>query len=539
MTVYVPVGGSQRTLLPGSQSAGPVDPNEISSLTVRLRSRGDPRTLVSKAYELARQPLAQRQYLTHQDLADQHGAEPADLEAIEQFAQAHNLVVVRRSAATRSLVLKGRLGDLLNAFHADIQMYRHTTGTYRGRRGEILVPQELAALITGVFGFDTRRKHREPRHLKSAAVTDDSTDHGVPSTEFSSRYNFPAKQGDTVLDGTGQTVALIEFGGGFQDSDLQAYFQELGLPVPAVTAVSVDGATNSPTTSRVDDGEVMLDIQVAGAVVPKANIVVYFAPSTEQGFIDAINTAVHDTERKPGVISISWGGPEIASDTQGFTACHEIFSAAAALGITVCAASGDHGPADLSATDWDHAIHVNHPSSDDLVLSCGGTQIDPASGKDVVWNDNTPFDATVHGGGGWASGGGISKLFPVPDYQSAANVPVSLDGGQPGRGVPDIAMSARNYRVRVDSSEVRSGGTSAVAPLMAALIARLNQAKGKNVGFLNPFLYANAANGVVVNVTDGTNSILNTVQGYNAGPGWNACTGLGTPDGTAILNKLL
>jgi kumamolisin len=92
--------------------------------------------------------------------------------------------------------------------------------------------------------------------------------------------------------------------------------------------------------------------------------------------------------------------------------------------------------------------------------------------------------------------------------------------------------------VRVDSSEVRSGGTSAVAPLMAALIARLNQAKGKNVGFLNPFLYANAGNGVVVGVTDGTNSIMNTVQGYNAGPGWNACTGLGTPDGTAILNKL-
>lgn len=126
----------------------------------------------------------------------------------------------------------------------------------------------------------------------------------------------------------------------------------------------------------------------------------------------------------------------------------------------------------------------------------------------------------------------------MPDYQSHANVPACLVSGQPGRGVPDIAMSARNYLVRVDSSEVRSGGTSAVAPLMAALIARLNQAKGKSVGFLNPLLYANATNGVVVDVTDGTNTIMNTLQGYNAGPGWNACTGLGTPDGTAILNKL-
>ena len=538
MPAYVPVGGSQRDLLQGSQAAGPVDPNEISSITVRLRSRGDPKKLASKAYELARQPLAQRQYLSHQDLADQHGADPADLSAIEQFAQAHNLEVVHRSAAARSLVLKGRLSDLLNAFHADIQTYLHSSGTYRGRRGEIKVPQELAPLITGVFGFDTRPKHRAPHHLKSDAVTDPGTGHSVPSTQFATRYNFPTQQGDTVLDGTGQTIALIEFGGGFQDSDLQAFFQEIGSPAPAVEAVSVDGTANNPGASHASDGEVMLDILVAGAVVPKAKIVVYFAPSTEQGFIDAISAAVHDTERKPSVISISWGGPEITSDTQGINACHELFSAAAALGITVCAASGDHGPADLSATDWDHAIHVNHPSSDDLVLSCGGTQIDPVSGKDVVWNDNTPFDVTLHGGGGWASGGGISKIFSVPDYQSTANVPLSLDGGQPGRGIPDIAMNARNYRVRVNSSEVRSGGTSAVAPLMAALVARLNQAKGKNVGFLNPFLYANAANGVVAAVTDGTNTITNTVQGYNAGPGWNACTGLGTPDGTAILNKL-
>jgi kumamolisin len=234
-----------------------VDPNEISSLTIRLRSRGDPKQLVSKAYELARQPLAQRQYLTHTDLADQHGAAPADLDTIERFAQTHNLVVTRRNPAARSLVLKGRLADLLDAFHADIQMYHHSTGTYRGRRGEILVPQELAALITGVFGFDTRRRHRAPHHLKSDAVTDASTARGVPATQYATRYNFPVKQGDTVLDGTGQTIALIELGGGFQDSDLQDFFQGLGLPVPAITAVPVGGATNSPTTSRADDGEVM------------------------------------------------------------------------------------------------------------------------------------------------------------------------------------------------------------------------------------------------------------------------------------------
>jgi len=161
-----------------------------------------------------------------------------------------------------------------------------------------------------------------------------------------------------------------------------------------------------------------------------------------------------------------------------------------------------------------------------------------AAGKDVVWNDGTPFNVHVDGGGGWASGGGISTVFPLPPYQAGAKVPVSIDNGKPGRGVPDIAMSATNYFTRVDTSEGASGGTSAVAPLMAALVARLNQAKKKNVGFLNPFLYSNAAKGAVHDVTSGTNAIKGTIKGYKAGPGWNACTGLGTPDGAAILKLL-
>jgi kumamolisin len=271
--------------------------------------------------------------------------------------------------------------------------------------------------------------------------------------------------------------------------------------------------------------------------VPKANIAVYFAPNNgDKGFVDAISAAVHDAQRKPSVISISWGGPEISTDQQGINAYHELFAAAGALGITICIASGDHGTADEDGSNWDGKIHVDHPACDDLVLGCGGTQI--VNNQDVVWNDGTPFDANKPGGGGWASGGGISQVFPVPAYQANAKLPVSIDTEKPGRGVPDIAMSATNYFTRVDSSEGASGGTSAVAPLMAALVARLNQAKKKNVGFLNPFLYANVGKGVVREVTTGTNAITGTLKGYSAGPGWDACTGLGTPDGTAILNNL-
>ncbi len=532
MAIYVPLPGSRRVLLPNSRAAGPVDPSAIASVTVRVRSVGDPKALAKKAYELASTPMAERKYLTHEELEKHHGASQEDLDMIEHFAQEHDLSVVHRSAAERSLVLNGKLGDLLAAFHADVQIYHHAAGTYRGRKGEITLPEELSKVVTGIFGFDTRPKRRAPHRQKSAAHSGPGGQNGVAATEFASRYNFPAN-----TDGTGQTIAIIELGGGYRSSDLKAFFKEINVSSPKVSSISVDHAGNDPTTPDSADGEVMLDIEVAGAVAPKAKFAVYFAPNNgDKGFVDAISAAVHDAQRKPSAISISWGGPELSTDQQGINAYHELFASAGALGITVCVASGDHGTADEDSGHWDGKIHVDHPACDDMVLGCGGTQI--TSGKDVVWNDGTPFDVNAQGGGGWASGGGISTVFAVPSYQANAKLPVSIDTGKPGRGVPDIAMSATNYFSRVDTAEGASGGTSAVAPLMAALVVRLNQAKKKNVGFLNPFLYSSAAEGTVHDVTSGTNAIKNTVKGYEAGTGWDACTGLGTPDGTAILKAL-
>ncbi len=538
MAKYIQLKGSKRLLLPNSRPAGAVDPSEIDSITVRVRSTGDTGALEKKVYEESQKPLKDRNYLTREELGKQHGASAEDLDKVEQLAQEHNLTVVHRSAAERSIVLRGKMSDLLNAFPADVQMYHHSTGTYRGRKGEISIPENLENIVTGVFGFDTRPKHRYPQRQRIMAASGPGGQNGVAATEFAKRYNFPTTFQGTTLDGTGQTVAIIELGGGFRSSDLKVFFKEIGVPMPNVTAVSVDHTGNKPTTADSDDGEVMLDIEVAGAVAPKAKFAVYFTPNNgDKGFIDAISAAIHDSERNPDVISISWGGPESTSDQQGVTAFHELFVAAAAAGVTVCVASGDHGTADSDAQDWDQKIHVDHPAVDDLVLACGGTQIN-SQGQDVVWNDGTAFDVNVPGGGGWASGGGVSEVIALPSYQAKANVPVSIDSGKPGRGVPDIAMSATNYFSRVDSSEGASGGTSAVAPLMSALVVLLNQAKGKNVGFLNPFLYANATKGIFHDVTVGTNAITNTVKGYNAGPGWDACTGWGTPDGTAILNKL-
>jgi kumamolisin len=532
MAVYVPLPGSKRTLLPNSRAAGPVDPTEMASLTVRLRAAKPPEALEKLAYELAETPLEKRKYLTHEQLAHQFGASQEDLDKVEHFAQQHDLTVVHRSQGERSIVLKGKLGDLIAAFHADVQLYHHAAGTYRGRRGDISVPKDLSDVVTGVFGFDTRPKRRSRFRHGTGAHGGPGGENGVAASDFARRYNFPPG-----TDGSGQTIAIIELGGGYRSSDLKMYFKEIGIAPPKVSSISVDHAGNDPTSADSADGEVMLDIEVAGAVAPKAKIAVYFAPNVgDKGFLDAISAAVHDSQRKPSVISISWGSPEVSTDQQALDAYHELFAAAAALGITICVAAGDHGTADLDSAHWDNKIHVDHPACDDLVLGCGGTQID--AGQDVVWNDGTTFDPSAPGGGGWTTGGGISLAFKVPSYQASAGLPKSIDNGAAGRGVPDIAMSATNYFVRVDTWEGPSGGTSAVAPLMAGLVARLNQAKKKPVGFLNPFLYANAGKGVVHDVVKGTNAIKPNVKGYKAGPGWDACTGLGTPDGAAILQHL-
>jgi len=516
---FVTLPGSQRKPLAGSRAAGPTDPTGIASVTIRLRPVNDIAALAATVEKLYARPLAKRAYLTHDELTQRHGARREDLDAVEHFAQRHNLTVSHRSAAQRSLTLTGPLGDILTAFPAKLNMFKHSTGTYRGRSGAISIPREFRGIITGVFGLDTRPNVKasfRPRTRRATTL--------VPATVFAKRYNFPEK-----LDGSGQCIGIIELGGGFTHSDLHAYFKSIGIATPNVAAISVHhGGSRKP---QFADGEVMLDIEVAGAVAPQARIAVYFAPQRGSGFLDAVNAAVHDAERNPSVISISWSSPEDPAAQQTITAFHEVFLEAAALGITICASAGDHGTAGMDAADWDRKIHVAHPSTDELVLACGGTQIDE-HGNDVVWNDGTPLSA-----GGWASGGGISQTRRVPAYQKRVKLPRPL-AGKRGRGVPDIAMNATGYLSRVHGTQGPQGGTSAVAPLMAGLVALLNQAKKKNAGWLNPFLYANAGQGIVKYVTKGTNAIAKTVKGYRAKAGWNACAGLGTPDGVEILKRL-
>src|SRR5208283_2761159 len=315
-----------------------------------------------------------------------------------------------------------------------------------------------------------------------------ATDGAQPFTaaQVAQIYNFP-----TGFDGTGQTIGIIELGGGYRPSDLDKYFSGLGIAAPSVIPVSVDGGTNAPTNANSADTEVVLDIEVAGSVAPGAKIVVYFAPNyaASNGFLDAITKAVHDTENNPSVISISWGGPEEIPINSFQTQFDQALQAAALLGITVCVAAGDNGAADEGPNEWDGAAHVDFPSASPFALSCGGTRLIAANGAitaESVWNqDHADLPDDSFGSGG----GGVSGAFPLPAYQQQSNVPVSLNPqGAHGRGVPDVTGDGdpdSGYNIFVDGQPEQVGGTSAVAPLWAALIARINQKLKGRVGFMN------------------------------------------------------
>lgn len=505
----VALKGSERHAVPQSQLVGNPDPSALITVTLTLRRRTE--TL----------PEPGTSTVSREEFASLYGANPDDIPVVEKFAEENDLTVAEIDLDRRTVVLAGTVANMSEAFGTQLKLFQSPDGLVRGRTGLLFAPTEVANVVTGVFGLDERpqAKARFRRLIVGPRAAGDTS--YAPNT-VGKLYNFP-----TAGSGTGQTVGIVELGGGYKTADLTAYFTKLGIKTPSVVAVGVDGGVNQPVGDpNSADGEVLLDIEVIGAVAPKANIAVYFAPNTDQGFLDAITTAVHDKVRKPSVISISWGSAESNWTAQSFQAFDQAFQDAGLLGVTVCCASGDDGSAD-GVTDG--ASHVDFPASSPNVLACGGTRLESSGGKitkETVWNQGT---------GNGASGGGVSDNFPLPSYQAKAGVPVSVNKSHfKGRGVPDVAGDAdpaTGYQIHVDGKDAVFGGTSAVAPLWAGLIALINEQTKKAAGFINPTLYQTVA-GAFHDITTGNNGA------YTAKAGWDACTGLGSPNGQALLTAI-
>jgi kumamolisin len=542
-----------RKLLPGSErymlSTSHVvdDADQSTTIKVTVYARQNPAGLnLPPADDISALTTPAFQRLSPSDKEAAFGADPADLKKIEAFAAANDLSVLESSPAKRSVLLSGTVAAFSAAFGVHLKIYDSPFGRYRGRVGPVTIPTELDGVIDSVFGLDNRRMGRPYLKKGGSPIPSRSVSHSnvyVPP-QVAQLYNFPPG-----FDGTGQCIGVLAFNGelastgitatgGYNIDAVRKYFTEvLHLQVPQIVDVVVHGPGNVPGDESSDEdisGEVMLDIQVAGSCAPGARLAIYFTEFTEQGWVDAVVSAVTDQVNKLSVLSISYGNPEDGGSQTLWTKAairmvNSTFKRAALDGITICCAAGDDGSPDAIR---DGFSHVDFPASSPFVLGCGGTRLESTNGvitKETAWND----------GPGSASGGGISTLFALPAFQRGAQVPSSANPGHRiGRGVPDVSGLAdpdTGLVIMSNNGELEPspvGGTSATAPLWAALVACINQALGTKVGFLNPFLYHIAGSNVLRDIIAGDNGA------YPAAAGWDACTGLGSPNGARLLSAL-
>jgi kumamolisin len=491
--------------------------------------------VVRRKKPLTPEHITGKERISHARFNAEHAADPAAVALVKRFAKEFGLKIKAGTPAPgrRTIKLTGTVAQMQRAFGVSLSHRTIDGQVYRVRDGGIYVPAELQGYVVAVLGLDNRPQARP--HFRILSQQDLTTSQAMqpgfarPHTSGNSfspiqigqLYQFP--QGVTASD---QTIGVIELGGGYRQADITTYFKSLGLKAPTVIAVPVGDGKNNPGGPNSADGEVMLDIEVAAAVAPGARVVVYFAPNTDQGFVDAIATAIHDAKYRPSVISISWGSAEINWTAQAMAALDAACQSAAALGVTITAAAGDNGSTD-GVNDGKN--HVDFPASSPHVLACGGTNLRGSGSTisaEVVWNDQPQ--------GGGATGGGVSNVFPLPAWQASANVPAPASP-HGGRGVPDVAGDAdpvTGYVIRVDGKTLVIGGTSAVAPLWAGLIAVANQQNGAAAGFIQPALYASKNRSAFFDTKVGNNG------SFNAGPGWDACTGLGSPIAPRVIDAV-
>jgi kumamolisin len=550
---YQRLENSTRHIVPKAKRVGPADPNEVISITITVRRRPGAPALPDQEH-WATTPPGERRYVTAEEFTAQYGAAPADLDLVAEFAARHGLNVVEKNAAQRTVIVSGKVAHLNEAFAVELGRYeveprpegerkriggdprpiKHELETYRGYEGDVHLPADVAPVVEGVFGLDNRRTAR--RAIVPLPVITPLT-----PPQVAELYDFPKPPHHMGKE----TIGLLEFSDpvaglcGYLPSDINAYFTTAlgigpGFITPTLTDIGVNGATNSP--GGPGDAEVALDIEVSGSVAQGAHIAVYFTTWDENGWVLAVKRAVHPHpgEPRPSVLSISWDWAEfdslghLAWTPAAIAAVSATFQEAAMFGMTVFVASGDDGS---NCQVYDGKAHVYYPESDPWVTSCGGTTIGNVSGSsftEVSWTDNG------------ITGGGISDFFDLPHWQRHAHIPLSVNPGhRKGRGVPDIAGYANGYEIVLGGvSSPGWWGTSETAPLYAALIAIINARLDERVGYLNPTFYSHRAAGIFRDIADGRTNATGGAPGYVSVPGWDACTGLGSIKGNALLKLL-
>jgi kumamolisin len=537
---YLSLKGSEHPHPADFKKLHATDPAQELTVTLLLRRKPGHTVLNPQHMVAAAAPRPHRDAF-----AAERGADPNEMDAVVAFAKEAGLDVIETDIARRTVIVRGSAAAVNQAFDVQLNEYEYQRGTYRSHDGVVKLPSTVADYVEAVVGLTNRKVHAKHYSTVAAArrsASLDPTNTGpLTPAQVATLYNFPAG------DGAGVTIGLYEMEtgdgpAGYAESDIAGTMAALGnLPIPTIVDVPVDGVQNSGQS----DGETGLDITVAGAIAPKATIAVYFAGGQTQDIIHCLQQMILPSAGAPApsIVSISYGwGPDDLgtpsfSDSE-YAQITKLFEDASTNKITVLVSSGDSGAQIESKSQ----AQASYPASDIWVTACGGTTIGNVNGSSFdewVWND---VGAAGHG----ATGGGVSARFPVPPYQ--ASIPAGalqhVGSGKPGRGLPDIAGNASEnsgYLQVIGGSQPQSvGGTSAVAPLYAGLIARINANLGSPVGYLNTTLYSlPAATFRDIGGAPGpANNSFGAVTGYPAGTGWDACTGLGSVHGQALQDAL-
>lgn len=513
---------------------GDVDSSAQMEVTVTLRAPDLPELDVSEPA------------ISREDFAARYGANPEDVAKVRDTLEEFGLTVEGISQTATSMRVSGTAAQMEKAFHPALGVY-HTTeqGEFRGRaEGELQIPSALEGIVTGVFGLDERRvAHRRSSAPASAQSTSPSPSPLGPH-ELEQHYSFPPG------DGNGQKIGIAEFGGAYFPTDLKAFCEQHGITEAPVSVVSA--GLIPPTIAEIEAlpeeqqrqvvgeaVEVMMDVQIIAGLCPRSEILLYFSTFDQKGWIDLLDKVI--APGGPPVLSVSWG---LAEDSPHWSKSarkqiNRRLGIAARLGVTICLASGDDGSGDQLE---DGSAHVDFPASSPWVLCVGGTMI--KHGKDVVWWE-APGRRTGKGGG--STGGGVSVVFNRPSWQNVQVTSVN-QGSIDGRVNPDIAALAGEpfYDLIFLGKPQPNGGTSASAPLWAALIARLLEAGKPSQGptFLAPLLYETGSDGhprgqsACTDVTSGANVSTPPGDGYHAAVGYDAVSGWGVPHGLKLLAAL-
>jgi Pro-kumamolisin, activation domain len=553
----VDVAGSERPLPPGATLLGAVDPASTVQFTFVVRPRPGSEPLPGFDH-WRRTPLANRRYPSVEEFAKKYGAAQSDLDAVAAYARSHGLKVLEANTARRNVVVSGTAAQVNTALDIELKQYRSPAPVPRQRRkgpaagepahvnvhrsfeGLARLPAELSPLVTAIIGLDNR---------KLGGVNNDDPPNVTQLTtaKVAQLYNFPN------TGAADQTVGIFSGGGNYRPGDITNYFASLPAgyqtaPTMVDVNLTVDGTTfsndaSATSSSNNADLEIGQDIQISAAIAQGCTIAVYHSEDTEDGFLAWLNAAVLPDagQPTPSTLTCSW---LLSRDDQnlGSTVLNTLsgaFQAAAARGISVFIALGDSGSEDSVG---DGKVHVQYPGSDPWVTSCGGTTIGnvkngpPVTFDEVAWSESDIFDG--------ATGGGVSAFFPAPSYQTAAGITGAKDSSgvtHSGRAVPDVAANASPNSafsgIQVAGSSVGGDGTSAVAPLYAGLFAVINQAFGQQIGFINPLIYQ-LGESLFHDITVGNNDSGDGTPFFNAGTGWDACTGWGRFDGTKLINGI-